>query len=463
MPGFYCQINPSIAELLTVKPELIILHRETPVAAARAFFRALPAHCRVMILFNTNPELSLAVIESLPPLTILLLHPSMLPAEALPITRHLKTGTILALKNEMPLKTRLAVLKELPDTCFTHIDSRILKEEIPLSLQAIPTDQMISIGSDISVDRAEMVAKHLKETQFIGFGPATPEKVLLSAVRQQKKYTGFCYAEEMPVSVIKAMSAGLILLLLAGIKPERATEVAKIVPSGVYVIISKLHSHGMITAIASAIKPGVILLINNDVPEDKILSACRALRPETVIRISIWMNPKNSLRIARALNSDVQLKFDQRVPLELQLNFTAEFIQVHQSFEPTFFPARHELNARDLASIYSYIDLELSESGTFYDGFNQLEDARKLEILDYLLQKNTIPGFVTDPLLESIAANLDGGAATFNTLETTIKKIVPLADISDENMQIIKAKIISKLEILQKQVEDNVIGSFELV
>ena len=175
---------------------------------------------------------------------------------------------------------------------------------------------------------------------------------------------------------------------------------------------------------------------------------------------------KCNLQIARALNPGVHVELDNGLSLEVRTTFITDWYAIRETYQLSLFPAvarqdsSHTINQRERTSVDAFIGYELSEHGTFYAGFNALEDDIKITLLDYLIQKNTISDFPSDPILENIATELDGGVALFNDLNRSIKKIVPSADIPNDIMEEIKAKIVLNLENLQKVVENKITYSW---
>ena len=368
----------------------------------------------------------------------------------------------------MLLCTRLEILGEVPNAGRVQLDPRILINEISETLQAIPHDQVILLCADTPDITVRAVAQNLKKFQILTFGNRTSESIMCTAARHLTAYAILCFHDGMPLAAVSAIPPNGVLLMPKNIQEAVARNVAMHIPSNAITIILSQHSENIITAIASELKPTTQLKLADDLPIEKILVACRALRSGTILKLGSCLKMNNSLRIARALNTGIVVDLDPRLSLELRANFIDDINHINQSFQLSLFPAavnrhiRHTINERDLASIYTFIDYELNEHGTFYAGFNELEDTIKIPLLNYLIQKNTIQEFIVDPILELTAAELDGGSAIFNDLDSSIKKIAPLADIPEESMIEIKSKIILKLESLQKSVENKIISSFEL-
>ncbi len=463
------KINPSIQEIRELpKGDIVVLHPEMSIESATAFARDYPNTCPLLILPDTDLNLSCAVSAALSKNAILTLAHTISVAEGREIIRSLNPFAILYLISKMPLRTRLQLLGEMPKNGRVMIDPSTPCEEIGLTIKAIPIGQLVIISNGTPKESVIAAAKNLKRYQYVSFADKISESTLCQAVSELTEHTRLYFNWAIPLSVVSRVPPKVELVISTNIEENLAHNIAKHIPSHAITTITGLHSDNLIKAIVSGLKENVKLEMADDMPTEKILIACRALRPGTIITLGSYLNLKNSLRIARSLQHGVIVELKPNLSIEVSSNFIQERHQILQSHQISLFqqsdnqPIRHEINERELLSIYTFIDYELNENGTFYNGFNELEDDLKITLLDYLIQKNTTKEFMIDPNFESIAKALDGGYAIFNDLESSIKKVVPLADISDTMMTEIKSKIILKLELLQKKVEERIIDSFGL-
>ncbi len=468
MPNPYINSNPSLEDVNALDPnELIILHPETPIALATAFAQGLPPNRIILILKDTDSNLSSAVARVLPYNVILVLEATMGQDEGQAIVKHLNPTSLLTLMIEMPLNIRLAILRALPTPCRIHLDERIQSTDIPDTMDAIPRDAHVRISMATPPSTASAVAQNLYKGQLMCFDPGCSESLMLAAVRNLPTLRVMMFHIGMPFTVIESMGPNIALLIPRGDVPESLSrEIARRIPSDASTITIPQHTEATILAIASELQPRAKLQLHQDLPTEKILIACRALAAGTTLILTSCLTLKNYLQIARALNPDVHVELDRSLSLEIRTTFITDLYGIRETYQLSLFPAverqntSHNINPRDQISIDTFIGYELSEHGTFYAGFNALEDGIKITVLNYLIQKNTIPDFSSDPVLEDIATELDGGVGLFNDLNASIKKIVPSAHIPDDIMEEIKANIVLKLEELQKTVENKITDSW---
>ena len=466
----YIDVNPSLDHVNALDPNdpnnIIILHPRTPIDLATAFARGLPRNRIILILKDTDSNLSSAVARVLPYDVVLVLEPTMGPAEGQAIVRNLNSLSLLALSIAMPLKVRLAILRALPTPCRVHLDQEIQPTEIPDTLRAIPQEALVRVPKGTSLSAVSAVAQNLKKGQFISFESDCSESLMLTAVRNLATFRAMMFHTGMSFTVIENLRPNRALFIPYGVTESLAREITRHIPAEAVTFIIPRHPEGTIRAIAAELKPGAKLQLHDDLPLEKILIACRSLVAGTILKLAACLTLKNYLQIARALNPGVHVELDNGLSLEVRTTFITDWYAIRETYQLSLFPAvarqdsSHTINQRERTSVDAFIGYELSEHGTFYAGFNALEDDIKITLLDYLIQKNTISDFPSDPILENIATELDGGVALFNDLNRSIKKIVPSADIPNDIMEEIKAKIVLNLENLQKVVENKITYSW---
>lgn len=397
---------------------------------------------------------------------VLVLEATMGQDEGQAIVQNLNSKSLLTLAIEMPLNIRLGILRALPSPCRIHLDERIQSTDVPDTLGAIPRDALVRISRATPPSTVSVVAQNLQKGQLICFDPECSESLMLAAVINLPSFRAMVFHIGMPLTVIKNMLPNTFLLIPMDVPESLTREITQCIPSEVATLIIPQHTEDLVLAIASELKPGAKLQLKDNLPIEKILLACRALVAGTTLKLTACLTLKNYLQIARALNPGVHVELDSNLSLEIRTTFITDLYGIRETYRLSLFPAverqnpSHTLNARDRISIDTFIGYELSEHGTFYAGFNALEDGRKITVLDYLIQKNTIPDFPSDPVLEDIATELDGGVGLFNDLNSSIKKIVPSADIPNDIMENIKANIVLSLENLQKKIENKITNSW---
>lgn len=466
----YFTPNPSVADLRSLSEnELIILHPETPLQIAMDFARALPINRVLYIVPNTSPGLSAAVARVIAPGVNLMLDAQMRLEESQAIVRNLNRGGALVLPAPMPASVKQAIVTALPMGTCIGLDPSMPISELSPFIKSIPAYIQLIVSPEMPSASIKSMVQAMKSGQFVDFGVGTAESKMQFAAQNLPAKTALMYHPGMPLTVISALRKGLNLILLNLGSEAEARAVARHIPAGVTTNISIQHTPALMRAIASELQPGIILQIDRNVSIDNILNVCRALPAGTFLELGAWLNLTNALRVVQALNRGVHYIFPTHFSFEIRAEFISQVQEKNTAILMSFFsPAeasksRTLINNQDLTSIYSFFDYELSESGSFYSGFNELDETLKLPLLDYLLEKNSNSSHPLDPILEETAAALDGGYAIFNDINVAIKKIKPSLNIPEETMGTIKSKIILKLEDFQKSIEDRVISSFGIL